>query len=135
MRMLGALLVGAALVASACGGSAASAQTAAASAAPAAPAAAPAQNTTSQGSAADQIERGKLIFQKTAGGVGCQYCHGPEGKGGASAANSVNAPNIRGTTEAKLRAALAGGAALMTFIKLTDQEIEDVLAYLQYLDN
>lgn len=128
-RARGALL-GAAIVAvtaaSACGGStsvpAAGVAAAVATAVPAA--------TASRDAV---LARGREIFQKTAGGVGCAYCHGPEAKGGAG---GTTAPNIRGgvATEAKLRAALAGGAPLMSFIKLDDEEIEAVLRYVQSLD-
>lgn len=138
-RARGALL-GAAIVAvtaaSACGGStsvpAAGVAAAVATAVPAA--AAVATGVPAATASRDAVlARGKEIFQKTAGGVGCAYCHGPEAKGGAS---GTTAPNIRGgvATEAKLRAALAGGAPLMSFIKLDDEEIEAVLRYVQSLD-
>ncbi|GEM_PF-2329742 len=85
----------------------------------------------------DLLPMGKLIFEKTAGGVGCAYCHGLDGKGKGPA--GVDAPPNRGKTEEQLRYALAGGVTdsgnppLMTFIKLTDEEIAAVVAYLQYL--
>jgi mono/diheme cytochrome c family protein len=70
---------------------------------------------------------------QTAGGNGCQSCHGANGKGG-TATDGTTAPNVTSATEQKLRDALRGGAALMTNLKLSDQEIEAVLVYLQYLD-
>jgi mono/diheme cytochrome c family protein len=78
---------------------------------------------------------GKKVFE-TAGGDGCQDCHGSDAKGRATK-SGTNAPNIRGATEQKLRDALAGGAALMTFLKkeLTEEQIEAVIKYLQYLDS
>jgi mono/diheme cytochrome c family protein len=73
-----------------------------------------------------------LIFEKTAGGVGCAACHGLDGKGNGPA--GVNAPNIRGKNEGDLRAAISGGVPMMTsVIKLNDDEIAAVVAYLQYL--
>jgi mono/diheme cytochrome c family protein len=77
---------------------------------------------------------GKKVFE-TAGGDGCQDCHGPDARGRATK-NGTNAPNIRGATEKKLREALAGGAALMTFLKkeLSDEDIDAVIKYLQYLN-
>lgn len=64
--------------------------------------------------------------------MGCAYCHGPEAKG--NGVSGLGAPDIRGKTEAQVRAALAGGVPLMSFIKLTDEEIAAVFAYLQYLN-
>lgn len=78
------------------------------------------------------VALGKKVWE-TAGGDGCQDCHGADAKG-RSTKSGTNAPNVRGATEQKLRDALAGGAALMTFLKLTDEEIDAVLKYLQYLD-
>jgi hypothetical protein len=54
-----------------------------------------------------------LVFEKTAG---------------------LGATDIRGAKEAKVRGALIGGVPLMSFIKLSDEEITVVVAYLQWLD-
>ncbi len=128
-KLVRALLLGAAMVvaSSACGGAAASVPGASAAVATATPTLSPVPTT-----GLDPVARGKVIFEKTAGGVGCAYCHGLDAKGGGPA--NVNAPNIRGATEQKFRAAAGGGAPLMTFIKLSDEEIEAVLTYIQYLD-
>lgn len=64
-----------------------------------------------------------------AGGMGCQACHGIEAKGNTT----VGAPDIRGRTEAEVRGALEN-VAMMSIVKLTDKEIEAVVAYLQYLN-
>lgn len=95
-------------------------------AAPLPPSAPPA--TTSNG---DSLAKGKVIFEKTAGGVGCASCHGLDGKGGLP---GVGAPDIRGASEARVRGALAGGVPLMSFIKLSDEEKTAVVAYLKYLN-
>jgi len=73
-----------------------------------------------------------LVFDKTAGGVGCAYCHGLDGKGGGI--SGLGAPDIRDRKEAQVRGALTGGVPLMSFIKLNDAEITAVVAYLQYLN-
>jgi mono/diheme cytochrome c family protein len=73
-----------------------------------------------------------LVFEKTAGGVGCALCHGLDGKGEGIA--GLGAPDIRGKKEAQVRGALIGGVPLMSFIKLSDEEITAVVAYLQYLN-
>lgn len=84
----------------------------------------------------DLLAKGKLIFEKTAGGVGCASCHGLDGKGNPQAGIPAN----RGKTEGQLRQALEGitnelgGVPPMAFIKLTDAEITAVVAYLRYLN-
>ena len=82
--------------------------------------------------ASNTLAQGKLIFDKTAGGVGCAYCHGFDGKGQGAA--GVGAPDNRGASEEKVRNALAGGVPLMSFIKLTDEEVTAVIGYLKYLN-
>lgn len=92
------------------------------------------QQPTGQGTTPESSEllaKGKLIFEKTAGGVGCAYCHGLDGKG--SGTSGVGAPPNRGKSEAEVRAALMG-VPQMSFIKLSDDEIVAVVAYLQYLN-
>ena len=79
----------------------------------------------------DLLAKGKLIFEKTAGGTGCAYCHGLDGKG--QGPSGLAAPPNRGASEEKVRAALAGGVPVMSFIKLTEDEITAVVAYLRYL--
>lgn len=76
---------------------------------------------------------GKKVYE-TAGEVGCSDCHGPEGKGGRTKLGDT-APDIRGATEVKLRNALGGGAAAMSYIKLDESEIEAVVEYLRYLND
>jgi cytochrome c1 len=45
----------------------------------------------------------------------------------------VDAANIRGADEARVRAALAGGVEMMSSVKLTEEEIKAVVSYLQTL--
>jgi hypothetical protein len=78
-----------------------------------------------------QLSEGELIFSKTAGGVGCAYCHGLDGKGEGTA--GVNAPGIVGAQESAVRSSLAGAVPLMTFIKLSEAELAAVVTYLDYL--
>lgn len=84
----------------------------------------PAPTPTVNNGSDDLLAKGKLLFEKTAGGVGCAACHGLDGKGKA-------APYNRGASESRFREVLAGSA--MNFIKLTDEEIKAVVAYLQWL--
>ena len=73
--------------------------------------------------------QGALIFEETAGGVGCASCHGTDGAGDAS----LSTPDIRGADEARVRSAL-DGVALMGGIDLTETELEAVLAHLRTLN-
>jgi cytochrome c1 len=43
------------------------------------------------------------------------------------------AANIRGANWAQVRNALMGGVAMMSNVKLTDEEITSVVAYVQWL--
>jgi len=93
--------------------------------------AAPAPTSPSGSSSTDLLARGKLIFEKTAGGVGCAYCHNLDAKG--KGPSGADAPNIRNAEEARVRNALAV-VPYMSFVKLTDEEIIAVAAYLRYLN-
>ncbi|MCZ7574276.1 MAG: cytochrome c [Ardenticatenaceae bacterium] len=79
---------------------------------------------------ADLVARGEKIFQETAGGVGCQYCHGKDARGDVG-------PNIVGKPEEAIRNAL-GSVLQMSFIQqttpLSDQDIQAVAAYLKSLE-
>ncbi len=67
---------------------------------------------------------GKEIYQRTTA-EGCQSCHGTDAKGGNLG------PDIRGKTAEEIKGAL--GADPMTFISLTEEEVEAVTAYLKHL--
>lgn len=76
------------------------------------------------------VARGEKIFQETAGGVGCQYCHGKDARGDVG-------PNIVGKSEEAIANAL-GTVLQMSFIQqttpLSDQDIEALEAYLASLE-
>lgn len=74
------------------------------------------------GQTGDLIAKGEVIFQETAGGVGCQLCHGPDATG-------VIGPDIREKTAEDIRAAIMG-VAEMDIVDLTEDEIRSVAAYL-----
>lgn len=75
------------------------------------------------------IAAGKLVFEETAGGVGCALCHGMEAAGDPDA----GAPYIRGASSAQVQAALHGAVPVMEFLELSIEDQVSVLAYLQYL--
>lgn len=68
---------------------------------------------------------GKVIFEETAGGVGCASCHGETGQG-------LEAPNIVGKDSVAIFQQLQSNPD-MQFIKLTREEVEQVATYLRYL--
>ena len=78
----------------------------------------------------DSLALGKLVYDETAGGVGCAECHGLDGKGQGRRGES--APNIVGASRTAVREALRG-AFDMQDIKLTGDELAAVIEYLQFL--
>lgn len=74
------------------------------------------------------FDQGKLLFEVTAGGLGCAFCHGLDGRGKAEFATPPN----RGATEELIWDALQTRPQ-MSFITLTDQELKAVSTYLQWL--
>lgn len=71
------------------------------------------------------VAAGKIIFEETAGGVGCMSCHGQDATGDFG-------PDIVGMDAAMIQVQLESNEN-MTFIELTDEEVEQVAAYLAYL--
>ena len=94
--------------------------------------AAPTSAATAPSVLTGQLGLGNRVYD-TVAGTGCTECHGPAGKGGVTELGDT-APDIRGATETKVRTALNGGAAAMSYLKLTDEEIEAVVAFLKYLN-
>jgi mono/diheme cytochrome c family protein len=76
----------------------------------------------------DVLALGETLFQRLAGGYGCQECHGPDASG------TTNGPNITGASRSAITTALNGGIPDMDFSpKLTSDEIEAVYEYLLWL--
>lgn len=71
------------------------------------------------------IAQGELIFMETAGGVGCQFCHGKDAAG-------MVGPDIRGATGLMVQGAL-DRAPDMAFITLEPWEFYAIEAYLATL--
>lgn len=69
---------------------------------------------------------GRLLFEETAGDVGCQACHGPDATG------TELAPDIRGKDEAAIMQNLVINQN-MTFLALSTEDIEALAVYLAYL--
>ncbi|MFA7249709.1 MAG: cytochrome c [Dehalococcoidia bacterium] len=131
--LLLALATTSAVLAIACSGAAGSKAGATSASEPNAPAPAAATPPPPTGDPEkDLIARGEVIFQQTAGGgAGCKMCHGVTGRGDGVA--NLGAPNIRGLDITRIRPALNGGVPVMQFIKLNDDEMEAVAAYVKSL--
>ena len=81
------------------------------------------------------LAQGKVIFDKTAGGIGCAYCHGLDGKGIGPV--GTGAPPNRGLGKDRFDAAIEYGATrAMEFLggKLSSSETQAVLEYTAWLD-
>ena len=80
-------------------------------------------------SSEEQLAQGKLIFEKTAGGVGCALCHGLDALGDPVQGAP---PNIGAKWETIEQALF--DRPQMSFISLTRDEVKAVAAYLQWLE-
>jgi len=72
---------------------------------------------------ADELEQGKVIFEKTAGGVGCADCHGMDARGGGLA------PDIRRADIRRISDALRNVGDMRGF-GLSQDDIVAVATYL-----
>lgn len=68
---------------------------------------------------------GKKIFEETAGDVGCASCHGMKAQGDIG-------PAIAGQTAENIKSQFEVNES-MGFIELTDEEVDQVVAYLAFL--
>jgi peptide/nickel transport system substrate-binding protein len=72
-----------------------------------------------------EAEAGKVIFEETAGGIGCAACHGIDAQGELG-------PDIRGKDPVLILNALSSIAEMME-LGVSKEEIDLVAAYLRYL--
>jgi mono/diheme cytochrome c family protein len=88
------------------------------------PTAAPVRESSSM-SEDELVAAGEKIFQETAGGIGCQACHGRDALGDVG-------PNIVGKSAETIQTQLDTNEA-MQFIILSSEDIEALAAYLDWL--
>lgn len=76
------------------------------------------------------VARGRTVFEKTAGNIGCAACHGHFAMG-----DIATAPNIRAADETRVKNAL-GGVGAMRFLAptLSPEDVRSVQAFLRYLN-
>jgi hypothetical protein len=71
------------------------------------------------------VERGRVVYDVSAGGVGCAMCHAPFALGDIG-------PEIRGMSAREISDAL-GSIPDMSFISLSDADLADLATYLGWL--
>jgi mono/diheme cytochrome c family protein len=76
-----------------------------------------------QGASAEEIAKGKEIYEQALGGIPCSACHGED-------PTELIAHDLAGTRSGEVHVALATVAG-MTGLEVTREEIEAVSAYLQ----
>jgi mono/diheme cytochrome c family protein len=76
---------------------------------------------------ASLIDRREKVFQGTAGGVGCASCHGNDARGIEGSASGIVGRPVRATERAVV------SVPQMRSISLTDDDLDAVAAYLQFL--
>lgn len=131
-KLIGSVLIGALIILgagalTACANSTSEAKAPAATETPTPTREAPASSPEASIDNNDLLAQGKVIYQETAGGVGCALCHGREARG------TGTAPDIRGVESIQIREAVKYGVPAMSFIELSQEEIESVGAYIQQL--
>jgi hypothetical protein len=73
----------------------------------------------------EAVERGRVVFDVSAGGTGCVICHAPFALGDIG-------PDVRGFSARDVQDAL-GSIPDMSYISLSDADLNHVAAYLAYL--
>lgn len=74
--------------------------------------------------------RGRALFMEEAGPPSCLVCHGKEAAGNPELAT----PDIRGKTADDVRKAIQNGELMRSvYSTLSDQDIEALVAYLEFL--
>lgn len=79
---------------------------------------------TPKGDSATLSEKGEALYQRPYAEMGCEFCHGAGGEGKLNVA-----PDIRGKSAEDIARALHGDA--MSYLYITEEEIEAVAAYLE----
>lgn len=78
----------------------------------------------------EQAKKGKLLYQK----YNCTSCHQLYGLGGYMGPDLTNTISAPGKGHIYVKALLKGGTQRMPNFQLSDPEIEELTAYLDYVD-
>lgn len=75
---------------------------------------------------------GKSIYEGVTHRLGCEQCHGPDGTAQAEGKEFAAERSIQGKTAQEIRIAIIA-LPMISNVKLTDEQAEQVAAYLDYL--
>ncbi|PJF41567.1 MAG: hypothetical protein D6737_00980 [Chloroflexi bacterium] len=75
----------------------------------------------------DLLARGEALFQREAGGIGCQYCHGQDARGDIG-------PNILGKSPEAILQAIGTVQMMEVVTDVTAEDAEALSIYLAFLD-
>ena len=78
------------------------------------------------------ISAGKAIYHAETHPLGCERCHGPDGTAEAEGKTFAAERSIQGKTAQEIQIAIMA-LPMMSNVKLSDEELEQVAAYLAYL--
>ena len=91
--------------------------------------------TMSQGEDLDPlVAAGKAIYFAETHRLGCERCHGPDGTAEAEGRTFAAERSIQGKTAQEIQIAIMA-TPMMWNVKLSDEELEHVAAYLDYLQS
>ncbi len=80
----------------------------------------------------EKTAAGKDIYTGVTNRLGCERCHGPDGTAKKEGVRYQAERSIQGKTAQEIRVAIMA-LPMMWGVKLTDEELEQVAAYLEYL--
>lgn len=81
-----------------------------------------------------QIAAGKAIYLAETHRLGCERCHGPDGTAKAEGRTFAAERSIQGKTAQEIQIAIMA-TPMMWSVKLSEEEREQVAAYLEYLQS
>lgn len=81
-----------------------------------------------------KVAAGKSIYHAVTHRLGCERCHGPDGTAEAEGRTFAAEKSIQGKTVQEIEIAIMA-FPMMWNVKLSDEELEQVAAYLDYLQS
>lgn len=80
------------------------------------------------------VSAGKSIYDAVTHPLGCERCHGPDGTAEAEGRTFAAERSIQGKTAQEIQIAIMA-LPMMASVKLSDEELDQVAAYLDYLQS
>lgn len=81
-----------------------------------------------------QVAAGKSIYLGETHRLGCERCHGPDGTAEAEGRTFAAERSIQGKTAQEVKIAIMA-TPMMWNVKLNDEELDQVAAYLEHLQS